>query len=220
MGSENKKAGEDLIDQGQLKKSWNESLEALRKSVGGNGPKVAPAEDDDDSSSSTEEESSSSSTSSSTSSGPPAGIKKSLPDLIAEDPEAEAAMDIEPYLKSLALGIDKKTESLEKAVADLTKMVKIQSKAFLASMDLQKSMQDRLDAIGNKKIPVQTVLKKSDTGRFSAGEGQPEMSQVQIMNKAMDLSRQGVIGSRDVTILEGRLNSGGAIPEHLVQYFK
>jgi hypothetical protein len=235
MGDKTKEKGaegqtEETVDPALLQKSWNESLEELRKSVNPDGdplekakkPKVAAfeasEEEGEEEDNVGEEEDEAGEAEEKGKGKGKEKVKKSLADEIAaSDPEAEAAMDIEPFLKALANQIGDKTITLEKAVTDLTKMVRIQGKALLSSMDLQKSLQDQVAVIGGQPVPTKGVLQKS-AQRFPEGEA-PEKSKQEVMLKAMDLARQGKIENRMITILEGRLNHGQGIPEELQPLF-
>lgn len=237
MGTNTKEKGaegqtDETIDPALLQKSWKASLEELRKSVTTDGkvlekakkPKVADLEteeeegEEEDNVAEEEEEAGEEEEEGKK----PEKAKKSLPDLIAEDdPEAEAAMDIEPFLKSLAKQIGEKTTTLEDAVASLTKMVRVQGKALLSSMEMQKSLQEQVAIIGGQPVPVKGVLQKSGgADRFASPQGgEKPLDKQTVMLKAMDLQRQGKIDSRMITILEGRLNKGAGIPEDIAPLF-
>jgi hypothetical protein len=220
------------VDKEALEKSFDGALDDLRKSLnpeGGEKDTTPPeegkktqeelfkAEKGEDDTSSGEEEDES---------PPPKEAKKSLSEEIAEDdPEAEMAMDIAPYLKSMAdrLGkrVDRRTATLpelQKAVKDLTGLVTILAKAVLAGGEMQKSIKGDLDKIGEINIPSMTRLRKSGD-RFET-EGGEKMTKPEIMMKAMDLQSSGKLSTRDVIILEGRLNGGGGIPEEMKHLFK
>jgi hypothetical protein len=158
----------------------------------------------------------------------PPSAKKSLEDAIAgNDTEAEVAMDIEPYLKALAHEIGVKLEKstkpldrfskLEKSVEELSTIVKAIGKTVLANAEMQKSISDNVTKFGQIEIPSMTRLRKS-TDRFQV-EGSGEMSVMEIMAKATELCRTGQLSTTDVTILEGRLQHGGDIPESMKPLF-
>lgn len=221
MKTDTQEKSEETVDPSLLEKSWDSSMEELRKSLtSGDKKKVlgkAKKEDDDEEYEDDEEMEDEDETDEDEKKTVTKKIKKSLPDIIAEnDPESEAAMDIEPYLKSLAESIDQviedRTSVLEKAIKGLTSLVKIQGKALLANMELQKSLDDRVKKIGESPIPPASTLRKSGNGRFTIKEGMPEMTKDQVMMKAMKLTREGLMDNHQLTILEGRLNKGMEIP--------
>jgi hypothetical protein len=239
MGDKTKEKGaegqtEETIDPALLQKSWKESLDELRKSVNPDDeklekakkPKVADLETEEEEGEEEDnvaEEEDEAGEEAEKGKKKPEKVKKSLPDLIAEDdPEAEAAMDIEPFLKSLAKQIGEKTTTLEDAVGSLAKMVRVQGKALLSSMEMQKSLQEQVAIIGGQPVPVKGVLQKSGGAqRFApaAEGGEKPLDKQEVMLKAMDLQRQGKINSRTVTVLEGRLNHGQGIPEDIAPLF-
>jgi len=148
-------------------------------------------------------------------------VEKSLSDSVASDPEAEAAMDIEPFLKALVTGLNDKFESLEKKVTkklgavskSLNKvegLAKAQAQMAVASADLQKAMSDTVEKIGETPVPSGSVLRKGGD-RFDSDTGEDkglDMSKDDILNKALALARDGKLDPMDVTKIEGRLNKG------------
>jgi hypothetical protein len=223
MKTDTQEKSEETVDPSLLEKSWDSSMEELRKSLtSGDKKKVLDKakkekEYEDDDEEMEDEEDEEDETDEDEKKTITKKIKKSLPDIIAEDdPESEAAMDIEPYLKSLAESIDQVIEDrtlvLEKAIKGLTNLVKVQGKALLANMELQKSLDDKIKKIGESPIPPASTLRKSGNGRFTIKEGMPEMTKDQVMMKAMKLTREGLMDNHQLTILEGRLNKGMEIP--------
>jgi len=225
---EGDEGGDDKApDKEKLEKGWNDAIAEMRKSFGDEPEEKAGKEDlrkaskDEDDSDSDEGEASDSDES-----PPPKSTKKSLADEIAElDPEAEAAMDIEPYLKSFAVAVDEKITSstadipeLRKAVKELTKMVKVLGKAVLVGTEMQKSTREELGKIGELDIPSMSRLRKS-RDRFEV-DGTEKMSRTEVLSKAMELQGQGKLSFHDVTLLEGRLNAGGDIPEAMKPLFR
>jgi hypothetical protein len=238
MGDKTKVKGsegqtEETIDPEKLQKSWNDSVSELRKSVEAEGgdmgggtkkakkkiPEFEAEEEEDEGDDSVAEEEDEAGEEEAEEE-PKKKVKKSLPDLLAEDdPEAEAAMDIEPFLKSLAKVTGNEIQKLEKSISALTRQVQIHGKALLSQMEMQKSIQDTVQIIGGQPVPARGVLQKSTTGRFPTGEGAKEMNKQEVMLKAMDLQREGKLNVHDVTILEGRMNNGSGIPEEMKPLF-
>lgn len=216
------------LDPKALEKSWADSMDALKKSLGDDSegeetrgklgkakdPKVPPVEEE-----TTDEEDE----------GDEPSMKKSLADRVADsDPDAEVAMDIEPYLKSLAeaIGDDidelrgsvSKIGKLEKSMNQLTSLVKTLAKAVLADAEMQKSVKEDVARIGKIELPGMARLSKGGD-RFQVEEGN-ELSYPEIMSKATELCQQGRITTGDVTVLESRLQRGGGIPEAMKSLFK
>jgi len=147
-------------------------------------------------------------------------VTKSITDMITEDPESGAAMMVEPFLKSLAEAeerrfgdVESEVVELRKSVKYLTKLVKGLAEFSVKNADLQKSISDTVEKIGNTAIPSNSVLRKSYE-RFQSDSGK-EMSKGEILNKAVELRRGGKISPHDLTLIEGRLNAGVALhPAH------
>ncbi|RDE12127.1 MAG: hypothetical protein C4K49_10620 [Candidatus Thorarchaeota archaeon] len=199
----------------ELKKAQTILAKAMSASDKGEG-----AEQEEEESISTEE-------SESESTPPPA--KKSFEEAVAEDdPEAEIAMDIEPYLKSLAHEIGESLEKarkpldrlakLEKSVSELSSIVKAIGKAVLANAEMQKSIKTDIAKFGSIEIPSMARLRKGGD-RFQVEEGGAEMTVMEVMAKATELCRKGEISTTDISILESRLQSGGGIPESMKPLF-
>ena len=200
------------------KAEFKKAQEALEKATTVKKPKgkKEPTEETTETETGTETE---------TSESTPAPTKKSLDELVAEgDEEAEIAMDIEPYLKSLAEGIETTVAShtselpkLHKAVKELTGIVKVLAKAVLAGSEMQKSIADTVEKIGKIDIPSMSRFSKAKD-RFEVS-GDQKLTKAEVMNKALDLMKAGKIDSLAVTKLEGRLNAGGDIPDDLKPLF-
>ena len=162
-------------------------------------------------------------------------VKKSLSDSMAENPEAQDAMDVEPFLTHLVKSMEEqfqivtdmiksvgeKQEMLEKAVKGMTDLQKATSKMFVSYGELNKSIAETVEAIGNAPRQSNSVLRKSGD-RFNGVEQPKElnMSKDEIMLKAMNLRKEGKLTVRDVTKLENRLNKGIEIPEFIQKLLK
>jgi len=235
------------LDQKALEKSWNEAYALLRKSLGITDEtnelskakeilekKDATAEElkkaqeilakavkSEEETESTEEEEMTEETESTED----LDVKKSLVDTVAKsDSEAEIAMDVEPFLKSLVESIDtaiqtplKRIARLEKAVKELSTTVQAIGKATLVGVEMQKSINEAVAKLGQIEIPSMARLRKGGE-RFLVNEGQ-EMTALEIMNKATELCRAGQLSVTDVTVLESRLQKGLGIPDHLRPFF-
>jgi hypothetical protein len=218
-----------VLDEETLQKSWNDSIgtlrDTLKKAEELEKAKKKPPVDEEDTEDEEEEEGESEPDDDEDDYEPPVKgkMKKSLPDYIADDDsEADIAMDVEPYLKSLATGIDKSltrsVSKLEKAVANLSEVVVAQGNALLSFANLQKSIDSKVEKIGKTAIPSNSVLSKS-VGRFGNSDKKLP-SRDSIMQKAVELCKANKMSATDVTILEGRLNKGSDIPDHLKSLFE
>lgn len=233
----------------ELEKSWNDSrdtvkallgeedtlevvekaltddeIEALEKSE----DKVSQDGEDDDSESDDDEEEE-------VDDKEAEGVKKSLEDSMDLNPDASAAMDVEPFLRELVKGIDtqfssiqtmvteisERTDALQKSTDEANSLQKATAKLVMTYGDLQKSMSETVEAIGNAPKKTSTVLRKS-------GEKYPETKEEAVMpatkdailQKATKLREEGKLSVRDVTKLENRLNKGIEIPEYIQNLLK
>lgn len=142
-------------------------------------------------------------------------FKKSIEDQMSEDEDAEAAMDVEPFLRSLVQNLDKRFEQLgkslnvmQKSMSSLTTLSKAQSRALLAFQDLQKSVSDTVEAIAGTPVTSPSVLRKSGTSRFADKTGLENLQSGEIMERALLAKSKGLLHTREVSMIEGRLNKG------------
>jgi glucan-binding YG repeat protein len=91
---------EVLLDDDLIEKDFNDALESLQKSL-----KLEKAKDEDEDDEKSYEESDAEEDEDE-SEEDEKEMEKSISDILAEDPEAAAAMDVEPFLRQLAKAID------------------------------------------------------------------------------------------------------------------
>lgn len=153
-------------------------------------------------------------------------LKKSLVDLVAEDdPESEIAMDVAPFLKSLANGMEalitQKFSQLEKSIRrDFNKGYELQKAmgALVASQaELTKSINLEVRTIGNAPVPSASAV-RSATQRF--GDKPTEMTGAQILQKSQELLIAKKIDPVAATKIVHRVNNGQSIPAELEYLFK
>jgi len=136
-------------------------------------------------------------------------VKKSLDDWMNEDEDAEAAMDVEPFLrqlvKSLTTVIENNRVAQEAKIAKLEKLVKSQGKLLTVQAKLQKSVAEQTEKIAKTPLPISSVrsLQKS---RFA--EDLPEMTGMQVLNKSREWLQSNKITLLEAGKIEGRVNSG------------
>jgi hypothetical protein len=154
---------------------------------------------------------------------------ESLESIISEDPEADAAMAVEPFLKSFAKAVDKKLEAiraehakqlgtLNKAFAQMSTFQKAQSAVLLAEGKLLKSLtatdQESLDQPQDRKsIQVQERFIKSEGG-------EEELSVTQARIKLGEFAKSGVLNPQQVAKIENRINHGQPLPEYFIEMLK
>lgn len=139
--------------------------------------------------------------------------KKSLPDMISNDSdEAAIAMDVEPFLRSLAKSIQKYLDfgfaKLEKSLGasisasnDLSKGV---ADVLLKSIDLQNKVLEQ-------PLPIGSALRKSGD-RFDGANKQLDRSK--ILQKSHQLVMERKISTLDASKIEARLNHGQELGEY------
>jgi hypothetical protein len=148
-------------------------------------------------------------------------MNKSIADTVSEGgDEAQVALDMEPFLKSLVEGVDGQFDVLKKGISEkligmsksiesLQEVVTSMANATIANSDLQKSIQAEVTKIGDTAQKTSSV-KGSSTGRFTLekGEGAHEYSKGEILEKSIKLRQAGKVDQLFVTKIEGRLNKG------------
>lgn len=149
--------------------------------------------------------------------------RKSIEDTLREEPEAAAAMDVEPFLLQLAKAIDESQESGAKATTKrldkIESMVKSIGRTVLAAAELQKSTRDMVKSIGETPIPARgiTSLKKA---RFSNPDGSAlEFAPRDVLAKSRDWVKTGKVNLVEAGNIEARVNKGllGRVNDQLDQ---
>ena len=240
------KKNQEVVTIEELEKSWNDSKAALRALLGieevqkstpdetvkeeksaevvlekaedkkeppkkEDEKKDEPKEDEDEEDEETEDE-------------PKKDVKKSLEDSVSEDSEAEAAMDVEPFLRQLVKSLDEKFTAISTAIETIAVEAKGNSttqktlaKALSDLGDQQMLIANTVEAIGGQPVPSRSILRKSKE-RFE--EVKPSVvsgTREQILDKALKLSAAGKLEPIWVTKIENRLNKGIALPDEIVK---
>jgi Fe-S cluster assembly scaffold protein SufB len=130
-------------------------------------------------------------------------MNKSIEELLSEDPESAAAMDIEPFLVQFVKALDESLSGIRTKVGQVEKLAKSIGKATLASASLQKSMQDTIVRIGETPVSSQSVraLRKA---RFEGEEN--EVDTREVLSKSRDWVKKGSISLLEAGNLERRIN--------------
>jgi hypothetical protein len=207
MGTETEVLTEE--DELDIEKGFNDAIDDLRKSLGQDGEEddqtqeelnKAKAESKDDEEEAEEEEEEEEEM----------RYKKSIEDTLREEPEAAAAMDVEPFLLQLAKALDEGMSQLQKSVnkrvAGVEKLVKSIGNTVLAGAELQKSTNEIMTKIGEQPVPSGSVrqLRKS---RFESGEGDPsEYDNRAVLQKSLEWVREGKIDLVESGMIEMRIN--------------
>jgi len=209
---------EELPNLEELEKSWTDSKDALNALLGKSEEKpeedlakakgekkkkkeVTPEEDDEDEEDDEEEEE-----------------EKSLEDSF-EDDDSQEAMNVEPFLRVMVKGISEQFALIKSDVKKLFKLQAAVANLVKSFGDLQKAMREEVKKIGDQPVETKSLLKSGgDTGsRFVELK---EMTKESILQKGLQLVKEGKISSIDLTKLEGRVNHNLPIPEEIANLLK
>jgi hypothetical protein len=211
-----------LLDTSEVEQSFNASLEKLRKSLGNSEEdggdsgeelnkarklppsfkanaekkKKAAAEEDeedseeDDNSEEEDEE-----------------MGKSIQEILSEDPEAAAAMDVEPFLLQLAKAFDESMGAIAGRITKLETLTKSIGEMNLASAELQKSTNALVKSIGDMPVPRRAITSLSKS-RFTPinGDNPAEYPSRDVLIKSRDWLKTGKIDINEAGMIEGRIN--------------
>ena len=200
MGEKNV-ADELLLDDDLIEKGFNDALEDLQKSL---NPKPAKARTDAEDEPEEEEETDDEDTEDED--DEKSEYRKSVEDILNEEPEAAAAMDVEPYLLQLAKAIDESIEQVARRIAGVEKLVKSQATLVAASAQLQKSMRDMVKSIGEQPVNTNSVRRLIKSSRFSADGEEREVDNAEVLIKSREWLRKGSIDIIEAGKIEGRIN--------------
>ena len=238
------KADDKVLDLEDLEKSWNDSKDTVRallgedltksetdteENVSGEKEESLQKAKDDELDFEEEDEDKDDEEEEKEDTKEADGIKKSLEDDMSADSESEVAMDVEPFLRTLVKSISDKFDSINVAIAEMSEQTsalikssdetnelqKASAKMFVDYGEMQKSMSETVEAIGNTAQKSTSKLRKSNT-RFNIGDDQGKVvTRQEILQKATKWREEGKLQLRDVTKLENRLNKGMPLPENV-----
>lgn len=208
-----------LLDDELIDKDFNDALSDLQKSLEPDekvdelqkAKKVAPKaeEDEDEGEDEGEDEEDEEYT-------------KSIADILDEDPDASAAIDVEPFLRQLVKAVDESiteiNKSVSKKIATLEALVKSQSAVLLQTAKLEKSTNDTIKAIGKQPVPSKSVTTLAKS-RFGDDDNASEYSNMDVLAKSRDWVKDHKISLIDAGKIEGRINKGklGTVGDRLDQ---
>jgi len=220
------KATEEVLDIKAQEESFNETLVALRKAIGeskdeedseetddtqdltkaGSKSKAAKAKKDDDAEDEEEAEEEEEDEEEKEK------IGKSIEDQLEEDPEAEASMDVEPFLRQLVKAIDVRIDEMQKSVRmkldSIEVLAKAQAGTLLAQADLQKAQANTVDRIAKQDQKV-SGLRRLNKARFEVTGGESvEMDGPSVLVKSMGWVQEKKIDLVEAGMIEARVNKG------------
>jgi hypothetical protein len=215
MSSETK----ETLNFEDLEKSFNDNMEDLRKSLGvkeveDEKPKVKlekasdskkdfddNAEESDEEEEEEEEEDDGKKDMS---------YKKSMPTIeeqLAGDEQAEAAMDVSPFLHQLVKALDKRFEAIQKSIGVVHTLSKSIGHAQLSVMELSKSSTDTVNRIAQEDRQV-VGLKRLQKSRFESENGAIEVTGNEVLIKSQTWLSEKKINLLEAGQLENRVNKG------------
>jgi hypothetical protein len=201
---------EVLLDDELIEKDFNDALDDLQKSLesdskknlqkakkdkGGDDPEPDPDPDEDKGEEDDDDDDD-------------MDYEKSISEILADDPDTAAAIDVEPFLRQLAKAMDETIMSLKKSMqTKLNKMealVKSQGEVLLMTAKLEKSTSDIIHKIGGQTVRSNsvTVLNKSRFGEDPAAE----YDNATVLQKSREWVRSGKIDLTESGMIEGRVN--------------
>lgn len=208
MGTNNEVLLQDDLD---IEKGFNDAISDLRKSLGqsGGGENLRKAKKNDDGDDESKaEEAIEEEVEEEEDEEEEESYRKSIEDSLREEPEAAAAMDVEPFLLQLAKAIDESMASMGSRVGKVEKMVKSIGNATVASADLQKAMRDSINKISETPVPSSSV-KRLQKARFEGSDGNPQdFDTKEVLAKSRDWLKTGKLNLTEAGNVEGRINKG------------
>ncbi len=140
------------------------------------------------------------------------GMKKSIEDMLAEDPEAEASMDVAPFLNSFVKSFDVALSGLRKEfMSQLTEqgtLIKSQALLLKAQAELSKSTKEYVKKIGEEPIQTTSVRMLQKSRFETEGTEAVELSGVEILQKSTEWLADKKIDLMQAGMIESRVNKG------------
>jgi hypothetical protein len=151
-------------------------------------------------------------------------MKKSVADTIREDEAAAAALDVEPFLKSLVSAIDERITAeiaeLRKSIDGMNSTLVKSAQVQVATGNLIKSMQSApvvtpaADDVEERKSLLKSVRPSE---RMFKSNGDTSIPYDEARHHLNELSKSCKLTPSQVAVVEGRLNSGGELPEYFTK---
>lgn len=195
---------EVLLDDALIEKEFNDALAHLQKSLGSEAAedkgtkrrkKSKIVEDENQAEGEDEDE---------------MDYEKSISDILDEDPDAAAAMDVEPFLRQLAKAMDKTVSkafaAVEARLGEVKALTKSVGEAVVQVAKLEKSVDDKVSRIGGQPVPSSSarILAKS---RFGGDSGEA-FDNKELLLKSRQWVRAGAIDLTEAAMIEGRIGKG------------
>lgn len=139
-------------------------------------------------------------------------VKKSIEDQLSENLEAEASMDVEPFLRELVKAIDGRFDEMRKSMEEklgiIEVLAKAQGKTLVAQSELSKAQAETVKKIAQEDRKI-GGLRRLNKARFDTGSENPvEVNGPVILEKSMDWLKNKKIDLVEAGMIEGRVNKG------------
>lgn len=130
-----------------------------------------------------------------------------------DDGEEIEAVDGTELVKSLVARMDESESKLGQTLTAAVELIKSQG-------EMIKSLNEKVVKLGGegrgRKTVVSVVEKSATLAKGNLGEGEESITPQNLLVKAMDAQRAGRLVATDVAIVEGCVNRGIEVPQHIV----
>jgi hypothetical protein len=128
-------------------------------------------------------------------------------------------MDATEMVKSLTLRLEQSESGAEKAIGLAVGLLKSQAADLQTQGEMIKSLSDQVAALssqGRGRASVVTMAEKPGVTQMAKAQEPAGLNPQEFMAKALDAQKQGRISGRDVSVAEGYLQKGLAVPADIV----
>jgi len=147
-------------------------------------------------------------------------LEKSVEDMMSDDEEAEAAMDVAPFLGQLVKSIDVRFNELSKAISKklnhMETLAKSQGRVIVTQAELMKAQTDMVERMGNQTMKT-AGIKRFQKSRFGDEGEKTEVNTQEVLNKSLGWLQKGKINHLEAGQIENRANKGilGTVNDNL-----
>jgi hypothetical protein len=128
-------------------------------------------------------------------------------------------MDATEMVKSLTLRLEQSEQGVEKTLGMAVGLLKSQAADLTAQGELIKSLTGQVEAMasqGRGRVALLNMADKPALTQMAKSEQPAGLSPQAFMAKALDAQKQGRLSGRDVSVAEGYLQKGLAVPAEIV----
>lgn len=198
---------EVLLDE-NLEKGFDEVLEDLQKSLNPDSEELSKADKDDEEKKPSKSDVTDDEDEEEEDEYEEDDVEKSIEDILRDDEEASAAMDVSDFLLQFTKAIDETMTGLMSRVANVEKLTKSIGQMTVKQAQLSKSMSETVAAIGGQPLPPKSVVALNKASRFGEENDQVEASPAEVLIKSRDWLQKGKVNLVEAGMIEGRVNKG------------